>query len=1023
MLQRSYVFYSKEEAALAATGMKEIWDGGKYGDAVAHIYSCGIETEDVAATAELIKKAVPGIKTVGISLFRGSVLEDDDYIRCSVLFLESARAEVLNLCENETGIDCAVKKLHSYLDKTENVRGVELYPSGAHMNMSAFMDAVTKGYEDIPFFGAAANFLMFETKNPIIYTMGEEIGEYGINAVVYSGESLHIHSDYVLGWKPIGKEMDVTETPIPERGDCGLKTIDGMPAVKIYEKYLGVSSSENLTWNTCEFPLYVERNGCPMARVPAGFNDRGELFLLGDIREGEKLRFSYAKKKEVLSAAREGCNRVARFEPEAIELFVCGNRTLFLKEDASTELDYFAGINPNRSFVHGMCEIYRHHGRGGILNSALVIIGMREGEPSGRCSECEVEEIKHPDNEIIPLEERIAVFLGAMTEELRDAVKSANAANEAKSSFLSNMSHEIRTPINAVLGMDEMILRETKEDNTYGYAENIRTAGNTLLGLVNDILDFSKIEAGKMDIIPVDYDFASVLNDLVNMVRQRAENKGLSVEVNVNPEMPNLLHGDEIRIKQIATNILTNAVKYTEKGGITIDVDFDRHEPFYITLKMSISDTGIGIKPEAMEHLFNAFERIEEERNRNIEGTGLGMNITQRLLKLMGSKLNVESEYGKGSTFSFEVAQNVVKWDEIGDYEAALKNSLAKRRIYKEKFIAPNARILVVDDTPMNLTVFEALLKKTRILIDKAESGAEAIALTRKGKYDIIFLDHRMPEKDGIETLKEIREEETNPNKDTVSISLTANAVSGAREQYIEAGFEDYLTKPIDSEKLEEMLIEYLPGEKVMEASEDEDTIEDEAAGIEDVPEWLKAVREIDVREGLKNNGHNLADYLSTVEIFKDYIGENARVIERLLNEKDWKNYTTKVHALKSSARIIGAMALSEFAAKLEKAGNEEDTESIERDTPALLEEYRSFIESLRDNKEEEKLPLISAVKLMEAYRALREFAASLDFDNAEFIINEVDKYRLPKAEEKRYAGIKEALMNLDWDRIKALIG
>ena len=402
-------------------------------------------------------------------------------------------------------------------------------------------------------------------------------------------------------------------------------------------------------------------------------------------------------------------------------------------------------------------------------------------------------------------------------DKLLDMSERAIAASEAKSSFLSNMSHEIRTPINAVLGMNEMILRECDDNNILAYANSIRTAGSTLLGLVNDILDFSKIEAGKMEIIPVDYDLSSVINDLVNMIQTKADDNGLRLELDINSSVPKLLHGDEVRIKQIITNLLTNAVKYTEKGTVTLSIDYtgDPEKEDSVILEIAVIDTGIGIKKEDMNKLFSAFDRIEEERNRKIEGTGLGMNITKRLLEMMGSELIVESIYGMGSKFSFEIEQTVVKWDKLGSYAEAYKESIGKREKYHEQFRAPTAQVLVVDDTAMNLMVFKNLLKQTKVKIDTASSGDEGLSMSYNKKYDIIFLDHMMPEKNGIETLHELRSRPDDPNLKTPTVCLTANAISGAREQYLAEGFDDYLTKPIDPERLEAMLLEYLPGDKI----------------------------------------------------------------------------------------------------------------------------------------------------------------------------------------------------------------
>ncbi len=400
-------------------------------------------------------------------------------------------------------------------------------------------------------------------------------------------------------------------------------------------------------------------------------------------------------------------------------------------------------------------------------------------------------------------------------KELEEQREIADSANEAKSRFLANMSHEIRTPINAVLGMDEMILRESQEKNIRTYAADIMSAGKTLLSLINDILDFSKVEEGKMEILPVQYDLSSLINDLVNMIRDRAAKKGLKLAVEVDSHIPHLLHGDEIRVKQCVMNLLTNAVKYTEKGTVTLKVTYRQHEKGKkaIMLGFSVEDTGIGMKPEDMNKLFTPYQRIEEKRNRSIEGTGLGMSITRQLLELMHSKLEVESEYGKGSCFSFEVKQKVISWQEIGDYSDRLSELGSNEPSYQELFHAPDARILVVDDTEMNLTVIRSLLKKTEIRIDTAECGKDALTLAAGNLYDVVFIDHMMPDMDGIETLEHLRE--TGKNTETPAVALTANAVSGARDMYLNAGFTDYLSKPVDGAKLEKLLYDLLPKEKL----------------------------------------------------------------------------------------------------------------------------------------------------------------------------------------------------------------
>jgi signal transduction histidine kinase/CheY-like chemotaxis protein len=530
-------------------------------------------------------------------------------------------------------------------------------------------------------------------------------------------------------------------------------------------------------------------------------------------------------------------------------------------------------------------------------------------------------------------------------ERLIDMSERAIAANEAKSAFLSNMSHEIRTPINALLGMNEMVLRECEDKNIISYSENIRTAGTTLLGLINDILDFSKIEAGKMEIIPVDYDLATVLKDLVNMIKTRAEAKDLQVLTDFDKETPQYLKGDEVRLKQIITNILTNAVKYTEQGGITFSVGFERiaHDNGSIMLCISVKDTGIGIKPEDMEKLFSKFERIEEKRNRNIEGTGLGMNITQSLLELMGSRLEVESTYGEGSTFSFRIRQTVRKWDALGNYKDAYKRSVSSRSKYKESFTAPDAKVLVVDDMPMNILVFTSLLKQTGVQIDTAENGDDAVALAMKNQYDVIFLDHMMPNKDGIETLKEIKADEKALNINTPTICLTANAISGAREKYIDAGFDDYLTKPIESDKLEEMLYEYLPHDKILRSA----VIEQQVVESEDrIPDFLFAITEIDIVTGIKYCGSEKL-YLNALRSYAKSIGSYLFRLKKYWITGSVKDTLVMVHNIKSSSRTIGAEWISNLALAIETAASINDSNSMEENLELLIERCKRLGEQL----------------------------------------------------------------------------
>ena len=600
----------------------------------------------------------------------------------------------------------------------------------------------------------------------------------------------------------------------------------------------------------------------------------------------------------------------------------------------------------------------------------------------------------------------------------------ANSANKAKSEFLSNMSHEIRTPINAIMGMDEMILRESKEPSTLEYAQNLQNAAKSLLSLINDILDFSKIAAGKMEIIPVEYHIDSVLNDLVNMIRKRAENKGLELIIEADKNLPSVLFGDEIRIKQIVTNLLTNAVKYTEKGSVTLKVNYTPIDAENIYLNISITDTGIGIKDEDIQKLFSAFERIEEERNRNIEGTGLGMNITKKLLKMMGTELKVSSVYGEGSTFSFQVVQRVVNPEPIGDFETHYKRSLAHYSEYHESFTAPEAVILVVDDTVMNLTVVKGLLKQTKIKIDTAVSGYECLEMVKKRKYDIIFLDHRMPGMDGIETLQSMKALTESLNKDTPVISLTANAISGAREQYIAAGFQDYLTKPINAAQLEKTIIKYLPSDKVVLGQSSLDPCSLTLAP-NNLPEWLTTVEGLSLKAGIEHCGSEEA-YLDVLNVFANSIASASKEIEKYFAAEDWRNYTTKVHALKSTSKVVGAEELSERARRLEDAGNSGYIDEIKQDHEPLMKLYRSYADKLKPliqvEEDASDKPLIDEAELAEAFEAMKDAAATFDYDSMVFIFQSLDEYHLPEGESERYKKIKEAASKLDWETINDIL-
>ena len=404
----------------------------------------------------------------------------------------------------------------------------------------------------------------------------------------------------------------------------------------------------------------------------------------------------------------------------------------------------------------------------------------------------------------------------------REKAKELEEMNRSQNRFFSSMSHEIRTPINTVLGLNEIILRqEDASEEIKKDARNIQGAGKMLLALINDILDVSKIEAGKMDIVPVNYNVSDLLSEIVNMIWLKAEEKGLKFNVDIDPAVPEMLFGDEVRIKQILINLLNNAVKYTKEGSVTLHMECDFPSEAEALFKINVSDTGMGIKAEALPHLFDTFQRQDEEKNRHIEGTGLGLSIVKQLVELMDGEIKVSSVYGQGSVFSVTLKQGISSDKRIGEMKIRGAGSLSDLEKFEHRFHAPDARILIVDDNDMNLQVEKKLLDGTDMTIDLALSGQEALTQTLRNRYDVIFMDHLMPEMDGIECYEKIRRQKGGMNTNVPMIVLTANAGGENIELYNNTGFDGYLVKPVSGAALEEMLLKHLPSDKVIGAKGD----------------------------------------------------------------------------------------------------------------------------------------------------------------------------------------------------------
>lgn len=683
----------------------------------------------------------------------------------------------------------------------------------------------------------------------------------------------------------------------------------------------------------------------------------------------------------------------------------------------------------------------------GQMGKKIIIVGVQDQESLDLVSNIKFDYIQG-EYFSVPVSKNEFIAILKATEMARMEERRAKAANEAKSSFLANMSHEIRTPINAVLGMNEVILRECKDEKILEYAQNIEGAGRTLLSLINDILDFSKIEAGSMEINETEYDFSSVLNDVYNMISIKAQQKVLDLVFEIDGDIPDTMYGDEMRLRQIMVNILNNAIKYTQEGTVTLKATGTRNFDDTITLEVSVTDTGMGIKEDDLQNLFEKFKRLDVDKNKTVEGSGLGLAITSSLLELMGGSITVESEYGKGSTFTFFLPQKIVGDTKIGDFKSRITSSIKDRKKYKEKLTAPEAEILVVDDTPMNHVVIRELLKPTRIKIDSARSGMECLEKQRAKKYDMIFLDYRMPGMDGTETFNAIKADKESPNcEDTPIVVLTANAISGARDNFLKIGFDDYLSKPVESDRLEATLIKFLPKDKVIlttesieeEAQTDEgfanegktetasaSSIGSDTANVPTMEPWMQQLEGIDVAEGLKNCG-SVDSYLNILKVYYESIETSRNNIETTYNDKNYKDYTSFVHSLKSTSRTIGAMQLSKLSAKLEEAGNNNDIETIDTYHNELLNLYSIIKYSLdmipeiagnEEQEEDDSKKEISKAQLLDAYNSILEVSNILDYDTLQFILSSVKEYKLPPRDAEAIADISDLSYKLKWDEI-----